>query len=504
MKTLAIIIPAYKSQNFINHCVKSVQLQSIPKDWTIDIRVGIDGCKETLKSIKSDCCYFAENVGAYIMRNSLILSGTAHAYCLFDADDIMKPGYIAETINAIESGHDIIMLSKTNVDENLVPINEKIEDGGAITFTDKSWQAVGGYQPYKVAGDSDIMRRFEIAGFTIHKIETPLYYRRRHLESLTKKSDTGIGSDYRKEVWQKMTELRASGIIKVEPETVELQKIEYKQKFNTPVFILTRTSGRPIFFNRCMQSINNQTYDNIITIVHTDNPFDKYIAGDIIISSEKIANGTNAPYNLYCNKLLESIPDENGYYFFLDDDDQFFENNSLEKFISQCKESDINVARVMRWNFEIFPKHWGKETSFQTECFILHTKHKSLGKWWSNKGGDHYYSKQITEKLNINWIDKLIVCKVQESKGHGRCYDYGGLPQSLQIVPDNKQVPVLYLERVITPQTARGRQGEVKMIIYRRAKMLENKGHVRILSDELYKQFIQSGRDMEVIYEPQF
>ena len=69
------------------------------------------------------------------------------------------------------------------------------------------------------------MYRIGMAGYNIHEINEPLYYRRRHNESLTKKSDTGIGSPYRKKAWAMMTEKREQGIIKIKPTVVELKKI---------------------------------------------------------------------------------------------------------------------------------------------------------------------------------------------------------------------------------------------------------------------------------------
>src|SRR5690606_14820581 len=80
-----------------------------------------------------------------------------------------------------------------------------------------------------------------------------------------------------------------------------------------PVYLLIRTSERPSKFRVMMQSVRNQTYPNIITIVHSDNEKDEYVEGDIIIRGEKLTveNGSGF-YNLYCNALLDAIPDGPG------------------------------------------------------------------------------------------------------------------------------------------------------------------------------------------------
>ena len=192
-----------------------------------------------------------------------------------------------------------------------------------------------------------------------------------------------------------------------------------------PVYILIRTSKRPKFFSCMMESIKKQTYKNIVTIVHSDNPEDKYIQGDIIINGEYYnqEHGTH-PYNLYNNRLLEAIPGE-GWYHFLDDDDIYASNTAIEKFVEFSKIDCINVARVRRWHGRTYPRHWGKEESFHTESFFLHTNHKNKARWCGDKAGDHFYSKQLTSILPINWIDNLLVCEEQEDKGYGKRKDKG-------------------------------------------------------------------------------
>ncbi len=257
-----------------------------------------------------------------------------------------------------------------------------------------------------------------------------------------------------------------------------------------PFYVLIRTSKRPKFFAELMESIKQQTYSNIKTIVHTDDPLDTYVTGDIIISSTRRpkTKDANGPYNLYNNKLLQSIPEGAGWYHFIDDDDKYYSPDVIEKAIAKCQENKINIVRSMRWNNTVWPKKWGSQTSYQTECFILHTKHKGLAKWWNKTGGDHNYSKQITRKLQINWIDGIIIAKAQEGKGHGRRYDLGEAKQmginaksgTIQPNAEKHLVPVLFNISIRFPSECRGREGEVKKIAMWRASMLENQGKVII------------------------
>lgn len=257
-----------------------------------------------------------------------------------------------------------------------------------------------------------------------------------------------------------------------------------------PVYILIRTSNRPEFFKTMYDSIKNQTYKNIVIIVHSDDPRDDYVKGDIIIRGQAFYSGFgNGTYNLYNNRLLRAIKKNAvGWYHFIDDDDMYAGPDVIEKLVENSKEDHINVARVERWNGTIWPKHWESQKSFQTECFFLHTDHRLKAKWWGNKGGDHHYSKQLTKVLPINWIDKLKICKAQEGKGHGKrkdkddslinyenYYDPDKIVCCLGLIPYRKGARRYHIT-----------QGQFKEFKYKYAYELEQKGIVKITNSTTY------------------
>ena len=191
-----------------------------------------------------------------------------------------------------------------------------------------------------------------------------------------------------------------------------------------PVYVLIRTSSRPRFFVRCMASVKAQTYKNIITIVHTDDPRDKYVKGNIIISSKRDTSPGRGHFNLYCNKLLDTIPvNASGWYHFLDDDDIYAAPDAIERLVKNSKRDHINVARVDRGGGFVWPKYWKVQTTFSGECIFLHTDHKDKARWGVKKKGDHSYSRQLTNILPINWIEDLIISKAQEGSGRGKRLD---------------------------------------------------------------------------------
>ncbi len=487
-KTVAVLMAAYRAEKYINQCIHSILAQNVPQGWRVDLRIGVDGCRATSDALKFPHYYSDQNVGAYIMRNSLISLGEADAYCFFDADDVMIQGFLTHLL-AVLPDFGAVLPAKYICDEGLNVILFKLQTGGSTLFSHKILEKLGGFQSYRVAGDSDFLHRIELAGGKIIKIHEPLYYRRKIPDSLTQNKTTGYHSDFRRRCWQSMTEARETGVIKINPETVPLISVDKKINIyhghimSPPVYILIRTSNRPNFFTACMNSVREQTYPNIVTIVHTDNSNDTYVEGDIIIRGEPLSYDLGpAPYNLYCNRMLESIPDDApGWFFFLDDDDMLASPDAITTLVKNAKRDRINVGRVERWEGQIFPKDWGSARSFQSECFLIHTDYKNLGRWWANRGGDHYYSRQITDKLPINWIDNLIIAKVQEGKGNGMRLDIGqagGLPRP------NDLVPVIYKEPVRIPTDCRGRPGEIRSIPYYRAKELQQRGKVVMLKQD--------------------
>lgn len=55
------------------------------------------------------------------------------------------------------------------------------------------------------------------------------------------------------------------------------------------LYILTRSSGRAEFFRRCRESVKALTYPGpVVHIVHTDDPRDRYVEGDIIVRGEAL------------------------------------------------------------------------------------------------------------------------------------------------------------------------------------------------------------------------
>ena len=224
MKIAHILIPAYKSDAFITDCLRSVNHQRVPEGWTTRVFVAVDACIDTARELhrnKTPYYWTTRNVGPYVIRNTLIGLHPADVYMYFDSDDVMCPGYVTESLRAIEAGANIAMVQKINCNGQLVRGKACHEHGGAMTFTRDVWIALGGFYASRCAADSDFLDRAVMAGYKITRVNKPLYMRRRHAEALTTNRTTGMGSNYRKKMWAEMTANRNAGNIHVPPVTCE-------------------------------------------------------------------------------------------------------------------------------------------------------------------------------------------------------------------------------------------------------------------------------------------
>ena len=268
-----------------------------------------------------------------------------------------------------------------------------------------------------------------------------------------------------------------------------------------PVYILVRTSNRPKFFAQMLESIKIQTYQNIILVVHSDDPRDKYVDGDIIIRGSAYGpEFGDGSYNLYQNRLLKAIPKGPGWFHFIDDDDEYAGPEVIAKFVDASRRNFVNVARVQRWNDTIWPRRWRMQKSFQTECFMLHTDHRNKAKWWGHKGGDHNYSKKITKRLPINWIEQLVICRAQEGKGHGKKLDKGGKRVDYtKIIKPYDKIMCLGMRPVRSANKNECiRQGEFKKIRYDLALKWERLGKVKITYEASFKEKVPPRNMLEI------
>lgn len=233
MKTLAILITAYKAEKYILETLNAFKQQKIPKNWNIKYFIGVDGCNTTANLLKENniSYYFAEgNVGTYILTNSLIkeaLKDNVNAFLRFDSDDVPCENFLMHGIYHLQSA-DFVRPYKINCDENLIiKTGIKPADGPAF-FTRYAIDLLGGYDHYRVACDGFFRRRAETLNLIKDTAKNiPTYFYRNIHTSLTKSKGTGKHSKYRKNVKKLMLKSFRQNILKIEnPITTFLEYVK--------------------------------------------------------------------------------------------------------------------------------------------------------------------------------------------------------------------------------------------------------------------------------------
>lgn len=205
------------------------------------------------------------------------------------------------------------------------------------------------------------------------------------------------------------------------------------------VYVLVRTSSRPDEFRRCIRSILAQTYSKISIIACHDTagsaeylePFRTHprIRYFQVPKIQPTATQTlpDYSYNLYCNYLLNAIPDtptanatpghprnsEKIYAIFLDDDDEFSHPLAISAICRSLSdnrratgaENCCAIWKFLRPDLVVFPKQLRPglgavlpplavgEISTSSVCFPVSLARQVGAKWTNRPCGDfHFFS----------------------------------------------------------------------------------------------------------------
>lgn len=201
-------------------------------------------------------------------------------------------------------------------------------------------------------------------------------------------------------------------------------------------YILTRTSGRPHFFQRCCASLNQQTYKNFKHLVCTDDRQSLAYIRDLgiepilvnkIDKNVKISNPImSSPYNLYLNHLYNYVDD--GFVIFLDDDDEFESEKSLETIAYALNSSKGPIDTLLFWKVafsnglilpKIFDNNFLRPRNVSGIGFAFHSKYIFSALWDEFKECDfrvaHKLSLVVPNKLSLN----SVMTKIQRASGMG-------------------------------------------------------------------------------------
>jgi glycosyltransferase involved in cell wall biosynthesis len=197
---VSIIIPAYGSKAYIDECLESIK-SNIP----FEIIIGVDGDKELYnycipyEEYGIKVYYFTDNVGPFVIKNTLIDTAIYENILFFDSDDIMAEGIIAQFHEKIHNS-DYVKLNYVNFNKDRKNIKQgHIHNDAVIGIKKNIFNKINGFYPWKCGADTELSHRLDNNGYKMGIMEGISYYRRLHDNNLTIKEDTKHGSAIRNE-----------------------------------------------------------------------------------------------------------------------------------------------------------------------------------------------------------------------------------------------------------------------------------------------------------------
>jgi GTP:adenosylcobinamide-phosphate guanylyltransferase len=203
--------------------------------------------------------------------------------------------------------------------------------------------------------------------------------------------------------------------------------------------ILTRTSGRPNYFDHCIESIVKQSYCRIKVYVSYDNTESyNYVRKYKNIEKIRVSPHTGDypdmeiergvavakfPSNLYLNDLQNLVKE--GYIIILDDDDILTNKNSIATIVDHIKgNDDLLFWRVQFPNNIVIPEdeYFGKPPVY---ChisgigFAFDCKYSKDAKWDGYKGGDFGVVKNLFKTIPNKIYINEVLTGLQRNEGWG-------------------------------------------------------------------------------------
>ena len=311
----SIIIPAWRTADYIEECLDAVYAQQ-PRE----ILVGVDGCTKTLNKLleirhKYDnlrIFFSKNNVGCYVIRNSLVRKSRGSKLIFFDSDDIMRDDLIP-TVCANLDKYDVVRFRFLqfwyNDRENTTRSN--FHGYGQFGIRRSVFEKAGGYLSWVCGADGEFHKR--ISAFTkALRMNEPMFYRRKHDSALTVKEDTKpkskIRENYKAMIKETYTDMH------IDPEYIEMEEHSAADRSMKVSFNMATYPGGAKYLEDAMKSILPicdifriylNGYESVPPFIK-NNPKIEYVLGDRDMGS----NG----------RLFWAGTYKNEYYFTCDDD----------------------------------------------------------------------------------------------------------------------------------------------------------------------------------------
>lgn len=216
---ISVIIPTYNNVDYIDECLNSI-LKSKNKFITIEILVGIDSCVQTRNYIDENknkyedirFFYFNKNVGPYVVKNTLVRLATSELFVFFDSDDFVLPDTLFRVLGSLKYNRYVQFKYKNFNENGIINKTPTSYAEGVIGIRKNVFLLLNGYYPWKCGADSELRFRYEhINKRKTNKLDTIVFYRRIHSNSLTQNDETGFKTVFRQNISNEIQRLKTKG-----------------------------------------------------------------------------------------------------------------------------------------------------------------------------------------------------------------------------------------------------------------------------------------------------
>ena len=215
-KGVTIFVSAYKATAFMGECLDSIYASMAGFSYPWELLLGVDGCQDTLDCVMAyplgydtSVYYFDQNVGTYVVSNTLIELARYDYMVRFDSDDIMLPALPRHLqLAKFATSGNLLRLTYRNIVSFKPFMYRPGKSGltvatGIIGIPETLLPVLGGYRSWRCAADADLLVRSKRSGAHRDVIRSfdpvnPSFLRRTHAASLTKCVEYGAGSEIRK------------------------------------------------------------------------------------------------------------------------------------------------------------------------------------------------------------------------------------------------------------------------------------------------------------------
>jgi hypothetical protein len=208
---LTLIVPTFDNVEYLQDFINSIK--NSKKHYEIEVLIGIDNCEKTKIYVQSKIntfpsyikfYFFNENLGPYIIRNSLSKVSNADKLLFVDSDDILHQNIIEQTLQGLQK-FEIIrykfynFTTPSEIKENKIENINSFHSIGQLGIYKSLFEKNNGFEPWVCGADSEFKMREEGNKLLTLKTNNVLYYRRRHDKNLTIKPETNQKSRVRQQ-----------------------------------------------------------------------------------------------------------------------------------------------------------------------------------------------------------------------------------------------------------------------------------------------------------------